>query len=58
MAVEFEKPYADPPKLAFGRRGGGIRDVSYATDANGNYVGATVTLAGGGGVVDLFVEST
>ncbi|WP_227375045.1 right-handed parallel beta-helix repeat-containing protein [Haladaptatus halobius] len=58
IRVEFEKPYADPPKLAFGRRGGGIRDVSYATDANDDFVGATVTLAGRGGVVDIFVEST
>lgn len=56
VTVEFEKPYADPPKLTFGRRGGGIRDVSYATDANGNFVGATVTLAGEDGVTDLFVE--
>ena len=58
VQVEFEKPYADPPKLAFGRRGGGIRDVSYATDGDGNFVGATVTLTGRGGVVDLFVDPT
>lgn len=58
VQVKFEKPYADPPKLTFGRRGGGIQDVSYMTDGNGNFVGATVTLAGGDGVLDLFVEPT
>lgn len=57
VEVEFEKPYAEPPKLVFGRRGGGIGKVSYANDEDGNFVGATVTLAEAGGVVDLFVES-
>ncbi|NEU56041.1 hypothetical protein [Halorussus sp. MSC15.2] len=58
VRVEFDKPYADPPKVAFGRCGGGIRNVAYATDENGDFVAATVTVAeGDGAAVDLFVES-
>lgn len=57
LQVEFDKPYADPPKLAFGRRGGGVRDVAYETDESGDFVAATVTLAEADGTVDLFVES-
>lgn len=56
LAVSFEKPYADRPKLSFGRRAGGVGDASYATDENGDFVGVTITVAEPGGVVDLFVD--
>lgn len=57
VAVEFDKPYADAPRLAFGRRGGGVRNVSYSTGEGGAFVAATITVAERGGVVDVFVES-
>ncbi|MFC4550840.1 MULTISPECIES: right-handed parallel beta-helix repeat-containing protein [Halorussus] len=56
VRVEFEKPYAEPPQLTFGRRGGGIRDVEYTTDGDGNVDGARITVAGGTGVLDAFVD--
>ncbi|WP_435178746.1 right-handed parallel beta-helix repeat-containing protein [Halorussus sp. AFM4] len=56
VAVEFDRPYARPPKLDFGRANGGVEDVSYETDADGNFVGATVTIGRKGGTLDVFTS--
>jgi nitrous oxidase accessory protein NosD len=56
VRVRFEKPYVDRPRLTFARVGGGVRDVSYRTDEDGHYVGADVTVAEDGGVLDVFVD--
>ena len=56
VSVEFDRPYADPPRLSFGRAGGGIRERSYETDANGNYVGVTLRTRDEGGTLDVFVD--
>ncbi len=53
--MSFDRPYARRPSIRFGRRGGGIRSVEYATDSHGDYVGARVRVADDGGRVDLFV---
>lgn len=54
--VEFDRPYARPPQLTFGRANGGVRDISYSTGENGNFVGATITLGENGGTLDVFVS--
>lgn len=56
VRVEFDKPYARRPWLTFGRTGGGVQDVSYETDADGNFMGATVTLARSGASLDVRVN--
>lgn len=60
ISVTFDKPYASRPVLNFGRRGGGITGISYTTDANANYDGATVSISTAGGTIDATVagEST
>ena len=55
VSVEFDRAYARPPRLSYGRRGGGIQGVTYATDQEGNVTGVTVETAREGGTVDLFV---
>ena len=40
VRTDFDQTYARPPRLTFGRNGGGIRDISYGTDGDGNFVGA------------------
>lgn len=55
VRVRFDRQYAEPPQLAFGRRGGGIEDVEYWTDGNGDYAGAVVTVGRAGGSLDVFV---
>lgn len=53
--IDFEKPYARRPWLAFGRVGGGVQDISYETGANDNFVGVTITLARAGASIDVRV---
>ena len=55
VSVEFDRAYARPPRLSYGRRGGGIRDVTYARDERGSVTGATLELDREGGTVDVFV---
>lgn len=56
VTVEFDQPYARPPKLSFGRANGGVEDVSYETNANGNFVAATITVGQKGGTLDVFMN--
>ena len=56
VRVEFDRPYARRPRLGFGRVAGGVRDVTYETDDDGNYVGATVTVGRADATVDVFVR--
>ena len=56
VRVGFDRPYARRPQLAFGRSGGGVGDVSYETDGNGNYVGAKITVGNTGATIDVFVS--
>ena len=56
VRASFDRPYAKRPSIRFGKRGGGIRGVEYATDARGDYVGVDVRIANAGGRVDLFVD--
>ena len=56
VAVEFDQPYARPPKLSFGRANGGVEDVSYETNENGSFVGATITIGRKGGTLDVFTD--
>ena len=55
VAVRFDKPYARPPRLSFGRVGGGVRDVTYTTTGSA-FDGAVVTVGSSGAVVDVFVD--
>lgn len=57
VSVSFAKPYRNRPRLGFGRRGGGVRGVSYRTDGDGNFVGANVRIGSAGGTLDVFVEA-
>ena len=56
IQIDFDETYARPPRLTFGRKGGGIEDISYETDSNGNYVGATLTVGQQGETLDVFVD--
>ncbi|RBI58420.1 right-handed parallel beta-helix repeat-containing protein [halophilic archaeon] len=58
IAVEFDKPYARSPRLAFGRGRTAVQDVAYETDSGGNYVGATITTEGSDPTLDVFVDAT
>lgn len=55
LAVEFDRPYARPPRLTFGRTGGRVQETSYRTDADGNFVGAEIAVEQGG-TFDVFVD--
>ena len=55
VSTTFDRPYEKRPPVRFGDRGGGVREVDYVTDRNGNYVGVDVHIADEGGRVDLFV---
>ena len=55
VAVRFDKPYARPPRLSFGRVGGGVRDVTYTTSGDA-FDGAVVTVGSPGAAVDVFVD--
>lgn len=56
VRVEFDRAYARRPRLAFGRVGGGIRDVSYETDDGGDFVGARIGVRREGATIDVFVN--
>lgn len=56
VSVAFDRPYARPPRLTFGRTGGGIRERTYKTDRHGNYVGVTITTQQPDSTVDVFVD--
>lgn len=56
LTIRFEKPYAEPPGITFGRRGGGIEDVAFETDDAGNFTGVDVRVMAPGTPVDLFVD--
>lgn len=55
VAVEFDRPHRQPPRLAFGRTGG-VRGRSFRTDDDGNVVGVALEVARAGGTVHLFVD--
>jgi hypothetical protein len=55
VTVRFDRPYARPPRLTFGRRPGPVGETTHLTDADGNVVGAEVAV-GGDGPVDVFVD--
>lgn len=57
ITVTFDKPYANRPRLAFGRVGGGITNVAYTTNGSGDYDGATVSISTTGGTIDAYVEA-
>jgi len=54
--VEFDRKYARRPRLAYGRVGGGVRDVSYETNDDGEFVAAKVTVRRDGATLDVFVN--
>lgn len=56
VRIDFERAYARPPQLTFGRHGGGIADVSYTTDGDGNYDGARITTGRREEPLDVFVS--
>ena len=56
VRVAFDRPHADPPRLEFGRRAGGVGDVSFVTDEDGNYVGAEIAVDRRDGTLDVFVR--
>jgi parallel beta-helix repeat protein len=58
VSVPFDRPYVRPPKLAFGRANGGVRGVSYDTNDDGHFVGATIALGESGGTLDVFVNES
>jgi hypothetical protein len=54
VRFNFDTRFNRPPTLMFGRRGGGIEDVSFVkTSANGQFFAADIQLAESGGVVDV-----
>lgn len=54
--VEFDRPYARPPRVSFGRAAGGVRDRAFETDGSGNYVGVTITARRADASIDVFVD--
>lgn len=54
--IPFERPYAEPPRLTFGRTGGGIQERRFTTDEEGNFVGVELTTVRDGETVDVFVD--
>ncbi|WP_435152370.1 right-handed parallel beta-helix repeat-containing protein [Haladaptatus sp. DFWS20] len=57
VRVQFDKPYAQRPKLTFGRVGGGVESVSYSKTKGGTFDGVELTVGTPNATVDLFVES-
>lgn len=55
VEVEFDRSYARPPRLTFGRAAGAVGETAYLTDADGNFVGAEISVAEGG-TFDVFVD--
>lgn len=57
LSVTFNRRYARPPRLAFGRRGGAVESVAYRTDGDGSVVGAEIAVDGDG-PFDVFLDQT
>jgi hypothetical protein len=55
VEVTFDRPYERPPRLTFGRTAGPVRDTTYRTDAQGNFVGAEINVEQAG-TFDVFVD--
>lgn len=54
VRFNFDTRFNEPPTLSFGRRGGGIEDVTFArTSADGQYYAADIPLAELGGTIDV-----
>lgn len=56
VTVRFDRPHARPPRLSFGRTGGGIETRTFETDGDGNYVGVTLGTRNEGATLDVFVD--
>lgn len=56
VRVEFDSPYARPPRITFGRTAGGVRDRTFETDGDGNYVGVTIRASNSDAPLDVFVD--
>jgi parallel beta-helix repeat protein len=56
VRVEFDRAYARRPTLSFGRVGGAVREISFETDRNGNYVGAKISVGREGATFDVSVD--
>lgn len=56
ITVNFEKAYARPPRLTFGRGQTDIQDISYITDDSGAFTGISITVDQADTTVDLFVD--
>lgn len=56
VEVTFDTRYSRPPKLAFGRRAGGIEGITYVSDGEDNVTGARIDVADSAARLDLFVE--
>jgi parallel beta-helix repeat protein len=56
VSVEFDRPYARPPQVTFGRAESPVRTVDYRTDDRGNFVGAEIRVECGDGQFDVFVD--
>lgn len=56
VSVEFDRPYARPPQITFGRTESPVRTVNYRTDDEGNFVGAEIRVEGSDGRFDVFVD--
>lgn len=56
VRLNFDRPYARRPRITFGRRGGGVEDVVYETNEQGDFVGVEVTVRQPGAAVDIFVD--
>ncbi len=56
IAIEFAKPYTEPPMLSFARRGEGIRRIEYITDSDNLALGVLLDVRNPGEKVDVFVK--
>ena len=56
VTVEFERPYAEAPRVTFGRMGGGVNDRRFVTDDDGSFVGVRLVTGRGMKPLDVFVE--
>lgn len=56
VSVDFDRAYTRRPQLAFGRVAAPVREVTFVTDGDGNYVGAEVTTGRRGATLDVSVS--
>ncbi|GAA0249591.1 hypothetical protein GCM10009000_077280 [Halobacterium noricense] len=54
--IEFERRYAQLPRLTFGRGKTAIEDLSYRTDDDGDFTGVDITVSDEDTTIDLFVD--